>query len=330
MVTKIGMGQPNLSRFHLLLFGSQEDEDHHCRLGQAPPLVAALGWLDTNLRASRGKTILCGAWRSVDADDHKGKKPDTETCFQNPQKCSWLVIRSNQFGSKKSNSCASTPITNLPTNGIIFCVCLTLAISFLQSVMKRWQKKYNKIQLKEESQRSRDQWWILGWFKSSPIYRNVDRIDGESMEFDWNIFPKFTTLQLSEEVKRSLFRLDDTPGNFTRRIIFMSVFNDISWIERQWEGMPNANLFSIYARRFLPGRWSFIGPGSEKMWYSISAVSAQGIWTKLRRWWCLNLAKADIQFSVSRVHCPSSKAKAVENCRYTVQSIWIRLRLFFA
>ena len=36
----------------------------------------------------------------------------------------------------------------------------------------------------------------LGWFKSSPEYRNLDRIDGEPMEFEWNIFPGFNTLQL--------------------------------------------------------------------------------------------------------------------------------------
>ena len=27
----------------------------------------------------------------------------------------------------------------------------------------------------------------LGWLKSSPKYRNFDRIDGEPMEFEWNI-----------------------------------------------------------------------------------------------------------------------------------------------
>ena len=46
----------------------------------------------------------------------------------------------------------------------------------------------------------------LGWFRSSPEYRNFDRIDGEPMEFEWNIFPGFNTLQLSEEVKRLLYR----------------------------------------------------------------------------------------------------------------------------
>ena len=28
----------------------------------------------------------------------------------------------------------------------------------------------------------------LAWFKSSPEYRTLDRIDGESMQFEWNIF----------------------------------------------------------------------------------------------------------------------------------------------
>ena len=69
----------------------------------------------------------------------------------------------------------------------------------------------------------------LGWFKSSPVYRNFDRIDGEPMEFEWSIFPGFNTLQLSEEVKSSLLRLGETPANFTGRINFMSMFNDISY-----------------------------------------------------------------------------------------------------
>ena len=54
-----------------------------------------------------------------------------------------------------------------------------------------------------ENPQSNDAWERrLGWLKSSSKYRNFDRIDGEPMEFEWNIFPGFNTLQLSEEVKR--------------------------------------------------------------------------------------------------------------------------------
>ena len=77
----------------------------------------------------------------------------------------------------------------------------------------------------------------LRWLKSSQNYRNLDRIDGESMEFEWHIFPGFNTLQLCQEVKHLLLRLSETPENFTWRTIFMSMFNDISCGSRGNEKM---------------------------------------------------------------------------------------------
>ena len=41
----------------------------------------------------------------------------------------------------------------------------------------------------------------LTWFKSSSQYRALDTIDGDPMEFEWNIFPGFTTLQLCNKVQ---------------------------------------------------------------------------------------------------------------------------------
>ena len=80
-----------------------------------------------------------------------------------------------------------------------------------------------------ENSQSNDAWrQRLGWINSSQNYRNFDRIDGEPMEFEWNIFPGFNTLQLSEEVKSLLCRLRETAEIFTGRILFMSMFNDIS------------------------------------------------------------------------------------------------------
>ena len=94
----------------------------------------------------------------------------------------------------------------------------------------------------------------LEWFKSSPENRNLDRIDGEPMESERNIFPRFTTLQLSQEVKSLLLRLDETPDNFTGKIIFMSMSNDISWGSRDNEKCEsNAQLVSLFARRFGAG-----------------------------------------------------------------------------
>ena len=82
-------------------------------------------------------------------------------------------------------------------------------------------------------------------FKSSPEYRVLDKIDGEPMEFDWNIFPGFTTLQLSHKVQELLLRLSVTPEKFTGRIIFMPMFNDISWGSKDNEKECESTRFSL-------------------------------------------------------------------------------------
>ena len=135
----------------------------------------------------------------------------------------------------------------------------------------------------------------LEWFKSSPEYRNLDRNDGGPMEFEWNIFAGFNTLQLSQEVQELLLRLNETQENFTGRIIFMSIFDDISCgsKDNKKECESNARLVSfLYARRFGAGQWSFLGPGSEKKWYSISEDSPQGEWDKMAEKMMVTLAES--------------------------------------
>ena len=68
----------------------------------------------------------------------------------------------------------------------------------------------------------------LGWFKDSPQYRTLDTIDGKPMEFEWNIFPGFTTLQFVDEVQKFMSKMGE-PEQFQGRIIFRSMFNDIIW-----------------------------------------------------------------------------------------------------
>ena len=56
--------------------------------------------------------------------------------------------------------------------------------------------------------------------------------------------------------------------------------------------MSNANLVSLYAKRFGTGQWSFIGPGSEKKWYSISEDSPQGEWDNMAERMMLEFAES--------------------------------------
>ena len=159
---------------------------------------------------------------------------------------------------------------------------------FSDSVLCLW-KDFSKNPGSNEAWEQR-----FGWIKSSQKYRNFDRIDGEPMEFEWNIFPGLTTLQLSEEVKSLLYRLGETPEFFTGRILFMSMFNDISCgtKDNEEECLANARLVSLCARRFGKGQWSFIGPGSEKKWYSIKEDSPQGIWDKIAERMLLEFAES--------------------------------------
>ena len=63
-----------------------------------------------------------------------------------------------------------------------------------------------------------------------------------------------------------LDRLRETAENFTGRILFMSMFNDISCgtKDNEQESLTNAEVVSVYSKKFGIGQWSFIGPDSEK------------------------------------------------------------------
>ena len=117
------------------------------------------------------------------------------------------------------------------------------------------------------------------WIVTDKSYRDYDGINGEPTEFEWNIFPGFTTFQLCGKVTDLLSKSRETPETFTGRILFMSIFNDISCDGKgNEECLANARVVSILARKFGIGQWSFSCPGSEKNWYSMEENSPQGIW----------------------------------------------------
>ena len=129
--------------------------------------------------------------------------------------------------------------------------------------------------------------------RSEKSYRDYDAINGESTEFEWNIFPGFTTLQLCDKINDLLSDLGQTPETFAGRILFMSMFNDISCDRKGNEDacLANAETVKVLARRFGIGQWYFIGPGSEKKWYS-SENSPQGAWDDIAEQMLLEFAES--------------------------------------
>ena len=74
-------------------------------------------------------------------------------------------------------------------------------------------------------------------------------VSGESTELEWNIFPGFTSLQLCDKISNLLSSLGQTPESFTRRILFMSMFNDIfcDRYDNKDECLRNANIVKTFA-----------------------------------------------------------------------------------
>ena len=74
----------------------------------------------------------------------------------------------------------------------------------------------------------------------------------------------------------------------------MSTFNDISCgsKDNEKECESSAQLVSLYAKRFLPGQWSFLGPGSEKKWYSTHEYKPQGEWDRVAEQMMIQFAES--------------------------------------
>ena len=89
--------------------------------------------------------------------------------------------------------------------------------------------------------------------RAEKSYRDHDAINGESTEFEWNIFPGFTTLQLCDKISDLLSNLGQTPETFTGSILF---FNDISCDRKgnKDECLANAEVVKVLARRFGIGQ----------------------------------------------------------------------------
>ena len=113
--------------------------------------------------------------------------------------------------------------------------------------------------------------------------KDLDRIDGEPVEFEWKNFPGFTTLGILDEIQKMMTESKCEPEQFKGRIIFMPMYNDIDWTTRgnKENCIANAPRVTEYARRFTRGHWSFLEPGSEKKWYGTHVNKPDGEWEKL-------------------------------------------------
>ena len=166
----------------------------------------------------------------------------------------------------------------------------------------------------------------LDWFKDALQYRTLDTIDGEPMEFKWNIFPGFY-IQVVQEVETFMNKMGE-PGQFQGRIIFMSMFNDFVWRHKdnEKECIANPTLVPLFAKRFPADR------DQKQSVKLLTEKDQEENGTQSLNWWWSNSEKADTQFSEPRLHYleERSEAKEVENYLHASAPMVIRLKLFFA
>ena len=83
------------------------------------------------------------------------------------------------------------------------------------------------------------------------------------MEFEWI----FLTIQFitARRQRPKVHEQNERPKSIPRRINFLSMINDIVWeMKDKQKHTANVSLVSAFAKRCAVGRWSFLGPGSEK------------------------------------------------------------------
>ena len=65
----------------------------------------------------------------------------------------------------------------------------------------------------------------------------------------------------------------------------MSMYNDLLWKADDENCMSNAEKVKNYAKKFLPGHWTFLGPGSERDGMAILTIKKDSGISQPRKWY---------------------------------------------
>ena len=129
-------------------------------------------------------------------------------------------------------------------------------------------------------------------FKSSSEYRTLDRIDGEPIEFEWNIFSRIHHVAAQPQSSRVTVEIGVKHQRISQDGLSSCRCSTTSHGDRKATRMNASHMLksSLLAKRFGARQGSFFGPGSEKKWYSISEDSPQGEWDKMAEKMMITLA----------------------------------------
>ena len=127
----------------------------------------------------------------------------------------------------------------------------------LYCVLERWTRTLNQILLGKTD-----------WVGSRVHRKKVDTIDGEPMESEWNISQHWLLHSLSTKSKSSwtwAAQHNSKDALSSCRCLTIS-YGDLKTMNGNVLQTPHLCLY--LRKRFPAGRWSFLGLGSEKKWFS--------------------------------------------------------------
>ena len=136
-------------------------------------------------------------------------------------------------------------------------------------------------------------------------YRDYDGVNGEPTEFEWNIFPGFTTLQLCGEVNNLLSDLGQTQKLsqeefYSCQCSMTSLVTEKAIKKNVWQ-MPES---SKYLREDLVLDNGHLLVQVVKRSGILQRIAHKELGIISRTQCCWNLQKAGSLFSVQRLHCP--------------------------
>ena len=171
----------------------------------------------------------------------------------------------------------------------------------------------------------------LEWFRDSSQYRTLDTNDGQPMEFEWNLFQDSLhgfplTTSKNSWAKRANQNNSKDESSSCR--CSMTSYGESKTMKRNVLLIPHLCHNSQNKNQQDVGHSSDLGQKQSSIPLTKKDQEENGI--ESLKWWWSNSEKADTQFSEQRVrsHEERSKAKEVDNYRYTSVPMRERLKLF--
>ena len=136
----------------------------------------------------------------------------------------------------------------------------------------------------------------IQWYSDNNCFKDLKRIDGQPMEFEWKIFPGLTAmgfLNLLQQMMGENYSVNQRTSLVGSS--FMSMFNDIVWDAKGNDEICENNSKTIkqFARRIPRGHWSFPGPGFEKERYGTYDYKPDGSWDRTAEKMLLTFAETN-------------------------------------